>query len=87
MNRPGQSINTGVQLCTNDCVLVMSGHTQIININFNTIKEQLNKHKAVLENKFLCLEVKKLLQVIFGQTSPIKWKLTCSLKSRMTLST
>ena len=58
--RPGQSINTGVQLCTNDYVLVMSGHTQIININFNTIKEQLNKHKAVFGKQIPVLRGKKI---------------------------
>ena len=46
--KPGQSINAGVQLCSNEYVLVMSGHTQIINLNFKTVKDQLEKYKDYL---------------------------------------
>jgi hypothetical protein len=36
-----------VKFATNDYILVLSGHAQIINLNFESIKLSLDKHKAV----------------------------------------
>jgi len=58
--KPGQSINAGVQLCSNDYVLVMSGHTQIINLDFKAIKKQLKTHKAVFGKQIPILRGKKV---------------------------
>jgi len=44
---PGEAINKGVKYATNDYILVLSGHAQIINLNFESIKLSLDKHKAV----------------------------------------
>ncbi|MAC41811.1 MAG: hypothetical protein CMJ05_08490 [Pelagibacterales bacterium] len=44
---PGEAINKGVKFATNDYILVLSGHAQIINLNFESIKLSLDKHKAV----------------------------------------
>ena len=44
---PGESINKGVHLSTNDYILVLSAHTQIIDLDFNQLKENLKIHKAV----------------------------------------
>ncbi|MEC8175817.1 MAG: glycosyltransferase family A protein [Bacteroidota bacterium] len=45
--KPGKAINTGVKLATNDYILVLSAHTQIIKLDFDLVKKHLNKHKAV----------------------------------------
>jgi len=45
--KPGESINMGVNLATNDYILVLSGHTQIIDLDFTSVKTNLVKHKAV----------------------------------------
>ncbi len=58
--KPGQSINTGIKLCSNEYVLVMSGHTQIINLDFEKIKNQLKKYKAVFGKQIPVLRGKKI---------------------------
>ena len=45
--KPGESINHGVTYCSNDYILVLSGHTQIIELNFDSVKKDLEKHMAV----------------------------------------
>ena len=45
--RPGSSINLGVKKASNKYILVLSAHIQLIEINFNSVKENLKKHKAV----------------------------------------
>lgn len=45
--KPGEAINKGVKFATYDYVLVLSAHTQIINLDFDLIKKNLDKHKAV----------------------------------------
>jgi len=45
--RPGSSINLGVKKASNDYLLVLSAHTQLININFKSVKNNLEKHLAV----------------------------------------
>ena len=45
--KPGESINLGVQLCSRDYVLVLSGHTQIIEMDFQKVQKDLEQHLAV----------------------------------------
>ena len=45
--KPGESINKGVKYASHDYVLVLSAHTQIIQLDFESIKKNLDKHKAV----------------------------------------
>ena len=45
--RPGQSINQGVRKSKNDYILILSAHTQIIDLDFDLIKKDSDKHLAV----------------------------------------
>ncbi len=47
MYKPGESINKGVKHASNEYILVLSAHTQIIQLDFDSIKKNLEKHKAV----------------------------------------
>ena len=49
---PGESINKGVKLATKKYILVLSGHTQIIQMDFEHVKKELENHLAVLVNKY-----------------------------------
>jgi len=42
---PGKSLNYGVTKCSNDYVLVLSAHSQIINCQFKKIKRLLDEEK------------------------------------------
>ena len=44
---PGKSLNYGVQKCSNDIVLMLSAHSQIISLNFDKIKSKLNDNCVV----------------------------------------
>ena len=44
---PGKSLNYGVTKCSNDYVLVLSAHSQIINCEVKKIKRLLNEHCVV----------------------------------------
>lgn len=44
---PGESINKGVELATKKYVLILSGHTQIIQMDFELVKNELENHIAV----------------------------------------
>ena len=44
---PGKSLNLGVQKCTNDYVLVLSAHSQIMNCKFGKIKGLLDEYCVV----------------------------------------
>ena len=44
---PGKSINYGVTKCSNDYVLVLSAHSQIMNCEFGKIKKLLDKYCVV----------------------------------------
>ena len=44
---PGKSLNFGVKKCSNDYVLILSAHSQIIQCNFDEIKKLLDKHCVV----------------------------------------
>ena len=45
--RPGQSINEGVNSSSNDYILILSAHSQIKEIDFNLVKQNLENHLAV----------------------------------------
>ena len=45
--KPGSSINVGVNLASNEYILVLSAHTQIINLDFVSVMKNLKTHKAV----------------------------------------
>lgn len=45
--KPGSSINIGVNLASNEYILVLSAHTQIINLDFVSVMKNLKTHKAV----------------------------------------
>lgn len=45
--KPGSSINAGISLASNEYILVLSAHTQIINLDFESVVKNLNVHKAV----------------------------------------
>tara|TARA_B100001059_G_C17832031_1_gene585275 strand:- start:1716 stop:2357 length:642 start_codon:yes stop_codon:yes gene_type:complete len=45
--KPGESINHGVKYSSNDYILVLSAHTQITELNFDSVKKDLEKHMAV----------------------------------------
>ena len=75
--KPGESINTGVTYCSNDYILVLSGHTQIIELNFDSVKKDLEKHTllAVFGKQIpIIIEAKKLHLVIYGLILLIKKK-------------
>ena len=44
---PGKSLNFGVTKCTNDYILVLSAHSQIMNCNFDKIKMCLDDYCVV----------------------------------------
>lgn len=45
--KPGESINNGVEIASKDFILVLSAHTQIIDLDFDLLKNNLKTHKAV----------------------------------------
>lgn len=45
--KPGESINKAIKYVTNEYILVLSAHTQIIQLDFESVKKNLDKHKAV----------------------------------------
>jgi glycosyltransferase involved in cell wall biosynthesis len=45
--KPGESINLGVRYCSNKHILILSAHAQIIQLDFESIKKNLKKYKAV----------------------------------------
>ena len=44
---PGKSLNYGVTKCSNDYVLVLSAHSQIMNCEFGKIKDLLDEHCVI----------------------------------------
>jgi len=58
--KPGEAINKGVSLCSNDYILVLSGHTQIIDLNFDLIKSYLENHVAVFGKQIPIFRGKKI---------------------------
>ena len=41
---PGAAINKGVKYATRDYILVLSAHTQIIEVDFKSVINDLNKN-------------------------------------------
>ena len=41
---PGKSLNLGVEQCTEDYVMILSAHCEIIKFDFNRVKEQLDRN-------------------------------------------
>ena len=56
---PGEAINLGVKLATQKYILVLSGHTQIIKMDFDLIKKELENHLAVFGKQIPVLRGKK----------------------------
>ena len=44
---PGKSLNYGVKKCSNDYILILSAHSQIMNCDFGKIKGLLDNHCVV----------------------------------------
>ena len=58
---PGKSINMGVKQCSNDYILVLSAHAQIIDMNFErVIMHFKNKNVAVFGNQTPIYKGKKI---------------------------
>ncbi len=58
---PGKSINMGIDCATNDYILVLSAHSQITKVDFEKVKEYLNKkYVAVFGNQTPIYKGKKI---------------------------
>lgn len=57
---PGKSINAGVLQASNDIILILSAHAQIIDMNFESIKEKLNEHVSVFGQQIPVFKGKKI---------------------------
>ena len=57
---PGYSLNYGVKQCTNDNILVLSAHCQIINMDMKYVLSLLESHKAVFGNQIPIYRGKKI---------------------------
>jgi len=44
---PGKSLNTAVNLCTYDTILILSAHSQITNLDLELVESKLKSHSAV----------------------------------------
>jgi len=40
---PGKSLNLGIKHCTEDYIMILSAHCEIVKFNFDLLKEQLDK--------------------------------------------
>ena len=59
MYKPGESINKGVKYASNEYILVLSAHTQIIQLDFDSIKKTWKNIRQFSVNKFQFIEEKK----------------------------
>ena len=57
---PGKSLNYGVTKCSNDYVLVLSAHSQIVNCDFKKIKAALDVHCVVFGKQVPIYKGKKI---------------------------
>ncbi len=57
---PGKSLNYGVTKCSNDYILILSAHSQILQLNYDDIKKQLNEYCAVLGKQIPIWNGKKI---------------------------
>jgi len=58
--KPGESINKGVKKASNDYILVLSGHAQIIQLDLNFVKKNLEQHSAVFGKQIPVFRGKKI---------------------------
>ena len=49
---PGKSLNYGVTKCSNDYILILSAHSQIMNCEFEKIQDLLEIIVWLVENKY-----------------------------------
>ena len=57
---PGYSINLGVSKCSNELILVLSAHCQIIKMDLGKVRTYLHKYKAVFGNQTPIYHGKKI---------------------------
>jgi glycosyltransferase involved in cell wall biosynthesis len=57
---PGYSINLGVSKCSNELILVLSAHCQIIKMDLEIVKSYLSKYRAVFGNQTPIFNGKKI---------------------------
>ena len=48
----GKALNIGVKNASRDYVMILSAHSQILKLDFKSIKKKLDTYIAILENKF-----------------------------------
>lgn len=57
---PGYSLNMGVSKCSNELILVLSAHCQIIKMDLGKVRTYLHKYKAVFGNQTPIYHGKKI---------------------------
>jgi glycosyltransferase involved in cell wall biosynthesis len=57
---PGKSINLGVENATRDTILVLSAHSQILDLDLEEINKQLKKHVAIFGKQIPIYRGKKI---------------------------
>ena len=57
---PGRSLNIGVKKSSNKYILILSGHAQIINLDFQKIKDNLENYIAVFGKQIPIYKGKKI---------------------------
>lgn len=57
---PGKSINLGVKHATRDVILVLSAHSQILDVSLEEVNKQLKKHVAVFGKQIPIYRGKKI---------------------------
>jgi glycosyltransferase involved in cell wall biosynthesis len=57
---PGRSLNFGVNKASNNIILILSAHAQIINIDFEQVKTNLKDNVAVFGNQIPIYKGKKI---------------------------
>ena len=59
---PGRSLNMGIKECTEDYIIILSAHCEIVKFDFELVKEQLDKGKvgAVWGKQFPIWDGKKI---------------------------
>ncbi len=57
---PGKSINLGVKSASSDYIMILSAHAQIIKLDFEIVKESLEKHSAIFGKQIPIYKGKKI---------------------------
>ena len=60
MYTPGRSINLGVQICSNDIILILSAHSQITRSRLSRVQQDLENHVAVFGNQIPIYKGKRI---------------------------